>query len=63
MSEKKIIRTALDPTPLPTNNNVPDYYDCENDPTFIRKMELGKPAIEAFFRQYGHLGNSNEETK
>ena len=61
MSEKKIVRTVFDITPLPTNDNVPDYYDCENDPTFIRKMELAKPAIEAFFRQYGHLLKSDEE--
>ena len=61
MPEEKIVRTVFDITPLPTNDNVPDYYDCENDPTFIRKMELAKPALEALYKKYSHLGNLNEE--
>ncbi len=36
MPEKKIVRTALDPTPLRVNPNMPDY---DKDPYFIKCYE------------------------
>ena len=43
MPEKKIIRTALDPTPLCIDENMPDF---SNDPFFVKKYEEASKLIE-----------------
>ncbi len=65
MSAKKIIRTALDPTPsnLKSRSRIPDDYDWKNDPTVVKKRELVQPGIQAFVRQYGASEKANKEKK
>jgi len=43
MSEEKIIRTALDPTPLCIDESIPDF---SKDPFFVRQYEDALKFIE-----------------
>ncbi|HWK06703.1 MAG TPA: hypothetical protein VNS58_23875 [Puia sp.] len=60
MSEKKIIRTALDPTPSTNiNSTIPDDYDWQNDPAVLRHKAL----VEDFIKKHGLPKSFYEATK
>ncbi|HEX9513109.1 MAG TPA: hypothetical protein VF939_21615 [Puia sp.] len=63
MSETKIIRTALDPTPSVVNSGIPDDYEWEKNPIFLQRLAEAEPYIQAFIRQYGTPDKLTEEMK
>lgn len=46
MSGKKIIRTALDPTPEAVITDKSNKYDPKKDPTVMKKMAIAEEFIE-----------------
>jgi len=60
MPEKKIIRTALDPTPSKdVKSTMPDDYDWKNDPAVLKKRAIA----EDFIKKHGLPKSFYEATK
>jgi len=59
MQEKKIIRTALDPTPLRINKDMPDF---SNDPFFVKQYEEALKLIEEM-KVLEHIENKTKNPR